>query len=99
MDLHLIIQSLNSYFKSKFPDAKGWLIGREFIEPTQVNVYKKYTIEIYYHLPRKNNIVFTVSKVDRCVDNDYTLLKKNTIIELLTLIFKDIKELDKYGIE
>lgn len=42
MKLKYIIDALNHYYLEKFPNAKGWFIGKEYIAPTKINLYKKY---------------------------------------------------------
>lgn len=97
MKLKDIVQALNSYFSKKFPNAKGWFIGNERVEPTKINVYKKYLLEIFYHVPGKNHRVFTVQLVDRCPEGAEDYLKTRIMTEMLTEIFTNIHILDKYG--
>lgn len=96
MKLTDIVEALNHYYLSRFPNAKGWFIGKEMTEPTKVNIYKKYKIEIFYHTPGKNQAAFTVQIVDRCPEGAEETIKTRAMVELLRLMFTDIQTLDKY---
>ena len=47
MKLKYIVDALNHYYLKKFPNAKGWFIGKETLEPAKVNAYKKYNADLY----------------------------------------------------
>lgn len=96
MKLRYIVDALNHYYLKKFPNAKGWFIGKESIEPTRVNAYKKYRAEIYYHTPGKNNLAVTVQLVDRCLEGENDILKEKAIAMILAEIFTNLEKLDEY---
>ena len=96
MKLKYIVDALNHYFLDKYPDAKGWFIGKESIEPTRLNLYKQYKVEIYYHTPGKNYLAFTQQIVDRCPEGCEDELKEHFVTALLTNLFKNLQELEKY---
>jgi hypothetical protein len=96
MKLKYIIDALNHYYLKKFPNAKGWFIGKETIEPTKVNAYKKYKVEIYYHLPGKNTLAFTQQLIDRCPEGAEEYLKERFITTLLEELFTHLQEFDVY---
>lgn len=96
MKLKYITDALNHYYLKKFPDAKGWFIGKESIEPTKLNAYKKYKVEIYYHTPGKNHLAYTKQLIDRCPEGAEDALKEKMITTLLTDLFINLTEFDKY---
>lgn len=96
MKLKDIVDALNHYYLKKFPNAKGWFIGKEYKEPTKLNLYKKYKAEIFYHTATKNAIAFTVQLIDRCPDGDDDLIKERALTTLLEEIFTNLSSLDKY---
>lgn len=96
MKLKYLIDALNHYFLDKYPNAKGWFIGKESIEPTRLNLYKQYKVEIYYHTPGKNHLAFTQQMVDRYPEGCEDELKEHFITALLTEVFKSLPELEKY---
>lgn len=96
MKLKDIVQALNIYYSKKFPNAKGWFIGNERTEPTKIGVYKKHTLEIFYHVPGKNIKAFHTGLVDRCPEGFEDFLKDRAMTALLSEIFMHIDELDKY---
>lgn len=96
MKLKYIVDALNHYFLEKYPNAKGWFIGKESIEPTRLNLYKKYKVEIFYHMPGKNHLAYTKQVVDRCPEGAEEILKENFVVGLLTDVFKNLPEFEKY---
>lgn len=96
MKLKYIVDALNHYFLAKFPNANGWFIGKESIEPTRLNLYKKYKVEIFYHTPGKNHLAYTQQLVDRCPEGAEDILKEHFITTLLTDLFNNLSEFDKY---
>lgn len=96
MKLKNIIEALNHYYLKRFPNAKGWFIGKEYSEPTKLNAYRKYRVEIYYHIPSKNTIAFTVQMIDRCINDSEDILRERALTALLEEIFTNITDLDKY---
>ena len=96
MKLKYIVDALNHYYLKKFPDAKGWFIGKEMIEPSRLNAYKKYRVEIFYHLPGKNHLAYTQQFVDRCPEGAEELLKERFFTTLLEQLFTNLPEFDKY---
>lgn len=96
MKLKYIVDALNHYFLAKFPNANGWFIGKESIEPTRLNLYKKYKVEIFYHTPGKNHLAYTQQLVDRCPEGAEDVLKEHFITTLLTDLFNNLSEFDKY---
>lgn len=96
MKLKYIVDALNHYYLKKFPNAKGWFIGKEMIEPARLNAYKKYKVEIFYHLPGKNHLVYTQQVVDRCPEGAEEILKENFVTSLLEGLFTNLNEFDKY---
>lgn len=96
MKLKYIVDALNHYFLAKFPNANGWFIGKESIEPTRLNLYKKYKVEIFYHTPGKNHLAYTQQVVDRCPEGAEDILKEHFITTLLTDLFNNLSEFDKY---
>ena len=96
MKLNYIVDALNHYYLRKFPNAKGWFIGKETVEPTKVNAYKKYKVEIYYHVPGKNTLAYTQQLIDRCPEGAEEILKERFITTLLTDLFTNLPEFDKY---
>lgn len=97
MKLKYIVDALNHYFLAKFPNANGWFIGKESIEPTRLNLYKKYKVEIFYHTPGKNHLAYTQQVVDRCPEGAEDILKEHFITTLLTDLFNNLSEFDKYA--
>lgn len=97
MKLNYVVNALNAYLLKKYPNAKGWFIGKEHMEPALVNAYKKIKVEIYYHLPGKNHLAFTVQLVDRCLEGTEDILKEKVSVELLTLIFTNFYKIDEYA--
>lgn len=96
MKLKCITEALNHYYLTKFPNARGWFIGKELIEPTKVNVYKKYSVEIYYHTPGKNHLAIQCQVLDRCPEGAEEILKEKITTELLSTIFSNLSKLDEY---
>lgn len=96
MKLKYIVDALNHYFLAKFPNANGWFIGKESIEPTRLNLYKKYKVEIFYHTPGKNHLAYTQQLIDRCPEGAEDILKEHFITTLLTDLFNNLSEFDKY---
>lgn len=96
MKLKYIVDALNRYFLDKYPNANGWFIGKESIEPTRVNLYKKYKVEIFYHTPGKNHLAFTQQLIDRCPEGAEDILKESFTTALLTNLLKNLPELEKY---
>ena len=96
MKLKYIVDALNHYFLEKYPQANGWFIGKEMIEPTRLNLYKKYKVEIFYHTPGKNHLAYTKQVVDRCPEGAEEILKENFVTSLLTDIFRHLPELESY---
>ena len=96
MKLKYIVDALNHYYLKKFPNAKGWFIGKETLEPAKVNAYQKYRVEIYYHTPGKNIIAYTQQVVDRCLEGTEDILKERFITTLLEGLFTSLPEFDKY---
>ena len=96
MKLKYIVDALNHYYLKRFPNAKGWFIGKETIEPTKLNAYKKYKVEIYYHTPGKNINAYTQQVVDRCPEGAEEILKEKFTTTLLENLFINLPEFDKY---
>lgn len=96
MKLKDIVDALNGYYLNKFPNAKGWFIGKESMEPSLINAYKKYKVEIFYHTPGKNQLAITQQFVDRLADTDEELFKTKFFTALLKHIFINLNDLDKY---
>lgn len=96
MKLKQIVEALNHYYSKRFPNAAGWFIGKESIEPTKLNAYKKYRVEIYYHVPGKNHLAYQQQLVDRCPEGAEEELKERFTIALLEGIFDNLQEFDKY---
>ena len=96
MKLNYIVDALNHYYLKRFPNAKGWFIGKEMIEPTRLNLYKKYKVEIFYHTPGKNNLAYTQQLIDRCPEGAEEILKEKFITSLLEGLFTNLQEFDKY---
>jgi len=96
MKLKNIVEALNHYYLNRFPNATGWFIGKENTEPTKLNAYKKFRLEIFYHTPGKNHLAFTIQLIDRCIEGSEDLIKDKMYTTLLTEIFSNIQMLDKY---
>ena len=96
MKLKYIVDALNRYYSKKFPNAKGWFIGKESIEPTKLNAYKKYKVEIYYHAPGKNHLAYTQQVIDRCPEGAEEILKERLITALLEGLFTNLNSFDSY---
>lgn len=96
MKLKYIVDALNRYYSKKFPNAKGWFIGKESIEPTKLNAYKKYKVEIYYHTPGKNHLAYTQQVIDRCPEGAEEILKERLITALLEGLFTNLNSFDNY---
>lgn len=96
MKIKYIVDALNHYYLSKFPNAKGWFIGKEMIEPTSLNLYKKYKVEIFYHTPGKNYPAYTQQVIDRCPEGAEEILKEKFVTALLEGIFKNLNKFDEY---
>ena len=61
-----------------------------------MNLYKKYKVEIFYHTPGKNHLAFTQQLIDRCPEGAEDILKESFTTALLTNLFKNLPELEKY---
>ena len=96
MKLKYIVEALNHYYAKRFPNAAGWFIGKESIEPTKLNAYKRYKVEIYYHLPGKNHLAYRQEFVDRCPEGAEDILQEKLFISLLDDLFTNLLEFDKY---
>ena len=96
MRLKNIVDALNSHYLKKHPEAYGWFIGKETIEPTKINIYKQLKAEIFYHIPGRNKRVFTVQLVDRCPEGSEEVLKDRLLTEMLITVFDNINCLEKY---
>lgn len=96
MKLKYIIDALNHYYLEKFPNAKGWFIGKEYIAPTKINLYKKYQVSIYYHTPGKNHLAYTQELIDRCPEGTEEEFKEKFTISLLVGIFNNLRKFDEY---
>lgn len=96
MKLKNIVDALNTYYAHKFPNATGWFIGKELIEPTKLNAYKKYCVEIFYHVPGKNHLAYTLQTIDRCPEGAEDVLKEKLTVEILSDLFIHLPEFDKY---
>ena len=96
MKLKYIVDALNRYYSKKFPNAKGWFIGKESVEPTKLNAYKKYKVEIYYHTPGKNHLAYTQQVIDRCPEGAEEILKERLITALLEGLFTNLNSFDSY---
>lgn len=96
MKLKYIVDALNHYYLRKFPNAKGWFIGKEVVEPARLNAYKRYKVEIFYHVPGKNTLAYTQQVVDRCPEGAEEILKERFTTALLEGIFTSLPEFDKY---
>jgi len=96
MKLKYIIDALNHYFLNKYPNANGWFIGKESIEPTRLNLYKKYKVEIFYHTPGKNYPAYTKQTIDRCPEGAEEILKENFVTQLLTDMFSNLQSFEEY---
>lgn len=94
MKLEYIVTALNLYMQKKYPDLKGKLIGKESIEPTRVNAYKAYKVEIYWHTPGKNHLVFNYQMIDRCLDNQKEALKEKYSSILLEQLFTNLNNIE-----
>ena len=91
-----IVEALNHYYLAKFPNAKGWFIVKETTEPTLVNAYKKHKAELYYHVPTKNTLVFTVQVVDRCLEGAEDVLMEQFEKRFLEQLLMELNLFDKY---
>lgn len=96
MKLRNIVDALNRYYLNKFPNAKGWFIGKEYTEPTKLNAYKKYVLQIFYHTPGKNHLAFTRQLIDKCPEGMEEVLNEKLYTDFLGFIFINLNELDKY---
>lgn len=96
MKLQYIVDALNHYYLKKFPNAKGWFIGKESFEPTRLNAYKKYRVEIYYHTPGKNHLAVTTQLVDRCLEGENDILKEKAVTTTLATVFSNLNKFDEY---
>jgi hypothetical protein len=96
MKLKNIVEALNHFYLKKHPNASGWLIGTESIEPTKLNAYKQYKVQIFYHRPGKNIPVYTVQIVDRCPEGAEEKVKERLFTALLENIFENLDILDTY---
>lgn len=96
MKLKSVVEALNHYYAKRFPNAKGWFIGKESIEPTKLNAYKRYKVEIYYHLPGKNHLAYQQQFVDRCPEGAEEEIQERLFISLLEDLFTNLVEFDKY---
>lgn len=99
MKLKYIINALNLFISNSHPELKGFFIGKESIEPTRVNAYKAYKVEIYWHLPGKNHPVFTYQMVDRCLSEDKDALKERYSTVLLEQIFTNLNKIENEVIQ
>ena len=96
MKIKYIVEALNHYYLERFPNAKGWFIGKETIEPTRLNAYKRYKVEIFYHVPGKNTLAYTQQLVDRCPEGEEESLKERMIATILADLFIHLSDFDEY---
>lgn len=96
MRLKDITDALNNYYLIKFPKAKGFFIGKEYVEPAKVNIYKKYKIDIYYHIPGKNHLAITKEVIGKCGNNEEDAFRDKAYTSLLEEIFNNLNKLDNY---
>ena len=98
MELKDIIQSINNYFKSKYPNNEGWFIGRMTIVPQSIKAYKKCNIEVYYHTSGHNELFLIEEVTEKATKDSEDKLKNNALIKLISTLLSKKEELDKYGI-
>lgn len=98
MELNDVIKGLNDYFKYKFPDNKGWFIGKMIIIPQAIKVYKKCRIELYYHTDKSNDLVVTEEITERATQDQENKLKLKVLIKLISTLLKIRENIDKYGV-
>lgn len=96
MDLKIITAALNDYLYKLNPNAKGKFIGKEFTEPTSINAYKKFNIEIWYHLPGKNQRAFTTQYVGMLTKDTEDATRRDLYRNFLTLIFENLNTVTSY---
>lgn len=98
MELQDIIKAINEYYKNKYPDSTGWFIGRVFLEPQVIKLYKKCIIEIYYHKENKNTLFIKIEYTDRAIQGQDDKLKREASILALKELLLRKEELDGYSI-
>lgn len=96
MKLKYIVDALNHYWSKRHSNASGWFIGKESLEPTKLNAYKRYKVEIYYHLPGKNHLALKCEFVDRCPEGAENELKERYFTSLLEELFNNLNSFDGY---
>jgi hypothetical protein len=96
MELAYIIKALNKYFKAKYPETKGFFIGKESYEPTQLNAFKTHKVEIYFHIPGKNRLVFTKQEVNKYIEGKEEAINAEFMSDLLAGLFINLETLETY---
>lgn len=99
MELKNIVKALNEYYKQKYPNAKGWFIGRIMIEPQAIKLYKKCTVELYYHKGNSNEMFINIQNIDRTIQGEEDKLKDTTLTLFLTELLNRKEDIDNYGIQ
>jgi hypothetical protein len=99
MELKDIVKALNEYYKSKYPNADGWFIGRVMIEPQAIKLYKKCTIELYYHKEKSNELFISIQNTDRTIQGEEDKLKARTLTLFITELLNRKEDIDNYGIQ
>lgn len=98
MELNDIIKSINGYFKTKFPNNKGWFIGRMMIIPQTIKLYKRYCIEIYYHTDSENKLILKQELTKRVSSDQENKIKTEVLTSLLTEILTNKNCIDECAI-
>lgn len=94
MKLLYITEALTSFIKKCHSNIEGFAIGRERLEPTEINAYKAYIIEIYWHTKKENKLIFTLKMVDRCLSGQEKALKEKYCTVLLEQLFSNLNNIE-----
>lgn len=96
MKLKNIIDALTLWhFKSnKETEPSGFFLSKEVINPTRINAYKEYIVEIYYHIPHKNIKVFTFKATDKCLEGQQEAFKESCLTALLEQLFTNLNSIE-----
>jgi len=70
MNTKIITKALNTWLLNSHPELKGFFIEKYSKEPTTIGAFKKTKFEIFYHIPGKNHLVFTIQSVVKEINNE-----------------------------
>lgn len=94
-----IADALTLFINRKYPELNGFFIAKDSVEPTKINAYKAYNVEVYWHLPGKNHLVFKQHLVDKCLTGQEESLKERFNTVLLEQLFSNLNNIENEVIQ